>query len=134
MSKVCVAGFGLSLDGFSAGIEQSLSDPLGSRGRTVVPGSVGPETTTPRPAGSEDLANSMHNGVNGRPRLFTSTRGSQHRDHNPSAEKDFPTVRTLRPSAVVPMAEKLHQQGHQHWETRRTGSVQLGLCLGNPVQ
>ena len=33
MSKVRVAGFGLSLDGFSAGIEQSLSDPLGSRGR-----------------------------------------------------------------------------------------------------
>ncbi len=33
MSKVCVAGFGLSLDGFSAGIEQSLSDPLGNRGR-----------------------------------------------------------------------------------------------------
>jgi hypothetical protein len=33
MSKVRVTGFGLSLDGFSAGIEQSLSDPLGSRGR-----------------------------------------------------------------------------------------------------
>ena len=33
MSKVRVAGFGLSLAGFSAGIEQSLSDPLGSRGR-----------------------------------------------------------------------------------------------------
>jgi dihydrofolate reductase len=32
MSKVRVAGFGLSLDGFSAGIEQSLSDPLGKRG------------------------------------------------------------------------------------------------------
>ena len=34
MSRVCVAGFGLSLDGFSAGIEQSLSDLLGSRGRS----------------------------------------------------------------------------------------------------
>jgi hypothetical protein len=33
MSKVRVTGFGLSLDGFSAGIEQSLSDPLGRRGR-----------------------------------------------------------------------------------------------------
>jgi dihydrofolate reductase len=32
MSKVRVAGFGLSLDGFSAGTEQSLNDPLGKRG------------------------------------------------------------------------------------------------------
>ncbi|GGG75452.1 dihydrofolate reductase family protein [Edaphobacter dinghuensis] len=32
MSKVRVAGFGLSLDGFGAGIEQSLDDPLGKRG------------------------------------------------------------------------------------------------------
>ena len=32
MSKVRVAGFGISLDGFSAGIEQSLGDPLGKRG------------------------------------------------------------------------------------------------------
>jgi dihydrofolate reductase len=32
MSKVRVAGFGVSLDGFSAGLEQSLSDPLGKRG------------------------------------------------------------------------------------------------------
>lgn len=32
MSKVRVAGFGLSLDGFSAGPEQSLNDPLGKRG------------------------------------------------------------------------------------------------------
>jgi len=32
MAKVRVAGFGVSLDGFSAGIEQSLSDPLGKRG------------------------------------------------------------------------------------------------------
>jgi len=32
MSKVCVAGFGVSLDGFGAGVEQSLSDPLGKRG------------------------------------------------------------------------------------------------------
>jgi dihydrofolate reductase len=35
MSKVRVAGFGLSLDGFSAGIEQSLGDPLGRRGGGV---------------------------------------------------------------------------------------------------
>ncbi len=32
MSKVRVAGFSVSLDGFSAGIEQSLDDPLGKRG------------------------------------------------------------------------------------------------------
>ncbi|HEY1987692.1 MAG TPA: dihydrofolate reductase family protein [Terracidiphilus sp.] len=32
MSKVRVAGFGVSLDGFSAGIEQSRYDPLGKRG------------------------------------------------------------------------------------------------------
>ena len=32
MSKVRVAGFGVSLDGFGAGIEQSLEDPLGKRG------------------------------------------------------------------------------------------------------
>jgi hypothetical protein len=32
MSKVRVAGFSVSLDRFSAGIEQSLDDPLGKRG------------------------------------------------------------------------------------------------------
>ena len=32
MSKVRVAGFSVSLDGFGAGIEQSLEDPLGKRG------------------------------------------------------------------------------------------------------
>ena len=32
MPKVRVAGFGVSLDGFSAGTEQSLADPLGKRG------------------------------------------------------------------------------------------------------
>src|SRR5271166_453112 len=35
MSKVRVAGFGVSLDGFSAGPEQSLSDPLGKRGTEI---------------------------------------------------------------------------------------------------
>jgi dihydrofolate reductase len=35
MSKIRVAGFGVSLDGFSAGIEQSLSDPLGKRGTEI---------------------------------------------------------------------------------------------------
>jgi dihydrofolate reductase len=35
MPKVRVAGFGVSLDGFSAGIEQSLNDPLGKRGTEV---------------------------------------------------------------------------------------------------
>lgn len=32
MGKVRVAGFGVSLDGFGAGPEQSLNDPLGKRG------------------------------------------------------------------------------------------------------
>jgi dihydrofolate reductase len=32
MTKVKVAGFGVSLDGFSAGLEQSLDHPLGKRG------------------------------------------------------------------------------------------------------
>lgn len=32
MSKVRVAGFSISLDGFGAGIEQSLDNPLGKRG------------------------------------------------------------------------------------------------------
>jgi dihydrofolate reductase len=35
MSRVRVAGFSLSLDGFSAGIEQSLDDPLGKRGPEI---------------------------------------------------------------------------------------------------
>lgn len=35
MSKVRVAGFGISLDGFSAGIDQSLNDPLGKRGQEI---------------------------------------------------------------------------------------------------
>ena len=35
MSKIRVAGFGVSLDGFSAGVEQSLSDPLGKRGPEI---------------------------------------------------------------------------------------------------
>jgi len=35
MSKVRVAGFCLSLDGFSAGIEQSLADPLGKCGTEI---------------------------------------------------------------------------------------------------
>jgi dihydrofolate reductase len=35
MPKVRVAGFGVSLDGFSAGTEQSLNDPLGKRGLEI---------------------------------------------------------------------------------------------------
>src|ERR1700747_2961874 len=35
MPKVRVAGFGVSLDGFGAGIEQSLEDPLGKRGPEI---------------------------------------------------------------------------------------------------
>jgi dihydrofolate reductase len=35
MPKVRVAGFGVSCDGFSAGIEQGLNDPLGKRGPEI---------------------------------------------------------------------------------------------------
>src|SRR5271154_3324481 len=35
MPRVRVAGFGVSLDGFSAGIEQSLDDPLGKHGSEI---------------------------------------------------------------------------------------------------
>ena len=35
MPKVRVAGFGVSLDGFSAGPEQSVNDPLGKRGPEI---------------------------------------------------------------------------------------------------
>ena len=35
MSKVRVAGFSVSLDGFGAGIDQSLGDPLGKRGTEI---------------------------------------------------------------------------------------------------
>ena len=35
MSKVRIAGFGISLDGFGAGIEQSLDNPLGKRGPEI---------------------------------------------------------------------------------------------------
>ena len=35
MPKVRVAGFGVSLDGFSAGTEQSVNDPLGKRGPEI---------------------------------------------------------------------------------------------------
>ena len=35
MPRVRVAGFGVSLDGFGAGIEQSLNDPLGKRGPEI---------------------------------------------------------------------------------------------------
>src|ERR1700754_1771537 len=35
MTKVRVAGFSISLDGFGAGPEQSLEDPLGKRGHEL---------------------------------------------------------------------------------------------------
>src|SRR5579871_2291852 len=35
MSKVRVAGFAISLDGFSAGTDQSLNDPLGKYGPEI---------------------------------------------------------------------------------------------------
>ena len=35
MSKVRIAGFGVSIDGFSAGVDQSLNDPLGKGGPAI---------------------------------------------------------------------------------------------------
>ena len=35
MPKIRVAGFGISLDGFSAGLEQSIDNPLGKRGPEI---------------------------------------------------------------------------------------------------
>jgi hypothetical protein len=35
MTKVRVGGFSISLDGFGAGPEQSLENPLGKRGRQL---------------------------------------------------------------------------------------------------
>ena len=35
MTKVRIAGFSISLDGFGAGPEQSLENPLGKRGREL---------------------------------------------------------------------------------------------------
>ena len=35
MGRVRAAGFSLSLDGFGAGTDQSLQDPLGKRGREL---------------------------------------------------------------------------------------------------
>jgi hypothetical protein len=32
MASIRVAGFGVSIDGYAAGTEQSLEDPLGKRG------------------------------------------------------------------------------------------------------
>lgn len=37
MSKVRVAGFSVSLDGFAAGVEQSMDNPLGKRGTELFP-------------------------------------------------------------------------------------------------
>lgn len=44
MTKVRVAGFSISLDGYGAGAEQSLTDPLGKRGKDLHPWFVGTKT------------------------------------------------------------------------------------------
>ena len=44
MTKVRVAGFTISLDGFGAGPEQSLADPLGKRGKELHQWFVGTKT------------------------------------------------------------------------------------------
>ena len=57
MGKVRVAGFSLSLDGFGAGIEQSLDDPLGKRGREMFQWFFATRTfhaMTGQPGGTQD--------------------------------------------------------------------------------
>jgi len=58
MSKVRVAGFSLSLDGFGAGVEQSLDDPLGKRGKELFQWYFGTRTfhaMTGQPGGAQDV-------------------------------------------------------------------------------
>ncbi|SEJ32919.1 dihydrofolate reductase family protein [Frateuria terrea] len=58
MGKVRVAGFSLSLDGFGAGIEQSLRDPLGKRGPELFQWFFGTRTFRAmqgQPGGSEGV-------------------------------------------------------------------------------
>ena len=52
MQKVRVAGFGVSLDGFGAGTDQSLNTPLGKRGPELV-SVVLSHPNFPRHAGQE---------------------------------------------------------------------------------
>lgn len=44
MSKVRVAGFGMSIDGFSAGLDQSLNNPLGENGKEIFQWFLGTRT------------------------------------------------------------------------------------------
>ncbi|MDO1527852.1 dihydrofolate reductase family protein [Fulvimonas sp. R45] len=58
MGKVRVAGFSLSLDGFGAGVEQSLEDPLGKRGKELFQWFFGTRTfrtMTGQPGGTQDV-------------------------------------------------------------------------------
>ena len=58
MSKVRVAGFSLSLDGFGAGVEQSLGDPLGKRGMELHQWIFGTRmfhAMTGQPGGTQDV-------------------------------------------------------------------------------
>ncbi len=58
MSKVRVAGFGVSLDGFSAGTDQSLEFPLGKRGPEIFQWFFGTKTFRAmhgEPGGSEGV-------------------------------------------------------------------------------
>lgn len=60
MSKVRVAGFSLSLDGFGAGIGQSLDDPLGKRGKELHQWIFGTRmfhAMTGQPGGAQDVDN-----------------------------------------------------------------------------
>ncbi len=54
MAKVRVASFGMSLDGFSAGADQSLENPLGVGGHKVMAWFMGTRTF-----------NAMHGGTGG---------------------------------------------------------------------
>ena len=58
MTKVRVAGFSLSLDGFGAGVEQSIDQPMGKRGMELHQWFLGTRTfraMTGQPGGSDDL-------------------------------------------------------------------------------
>ena len=51
MGQVRIAGFSIPLEGFGAGPEQSLQDPLGSAGRSSTAGSWAPRPSGPCSAG-----------------------------------------------------------------------------------
>ncbi len=59
MPKVRVAGFSVSLDGFAAGVEQSLSDPIGKRGLDLFQWFFGTRTFRQMHSGEEGGSTGM---------------------------------------------------------------------------